>query len=55
MFGTIGWIVAGLSVGFMGVEATAMPLRIAAAASLALALLAFGPAAHAARSRSAAR
>ncbi|MGE5127051.1 MAG: nucleoside permease [Betaproteobacteria bacterium] len=42
VFGTIGWIVAGLSVGFMGVEATAVPLRIAAAASLALALFAFG-------------
>jgi nucleoside transporter len=38
VFGTIGWIVAGLSVGFMGVEATAVPLRIAAAASVGLAL-----------------
>ncbi len=42
VWGTIGWIVAGLSVGFMGVEATAVPLRIAAAASLVLALLALG-------------
>ena len=42
VFGTIGWIVAGLSVGFMGVEATALPLRIAAGASLALAVFSLG-------------
>jgi nucleoside transporter len=42
VFGTVGWIVAGLAVGFMGVEATALPLRIAAGASLALALLSLG-------------
>ena len=42
VFGTIGWIVAGLSVGFMGVEATATPLRIAAVASLALAVFSLG-------------
>ncbi len=37
VFGTLGWIVAGLAVGFMGVEATATPLRLAAVASLVLA------------------
>ncbi len=42
VFGTIGWIVAGLFVGFMGVEATATPLRIAAVASLALAVFSLG-------------
>ena len=42
VFGTIGWIVAGLSVGYMGVEATATPLRIAAAASIALAVFSLG-------------
>jgi nucleoside transporter len=42
VFGTLGWIVAGLCVGFMGVEATATPLRIAALASLALAALSLG-------------
>ena len=41
VFGTIGWIVAGLIVGTMGVEATATPLRIASLASLALGLFAF--------------
>jgi len=39
VFGTIGWIVAGLTVGFMGVEATAVPLQVAAIASFALAVL----------------
>jgi nucleoside transporter len=38
VFGTIGWIVAGLVVGTLGVEATATPVRIAAAGSLLLAL-----------------
>jgi nucleoside transporter len=42
VFGTIGWIVAGLCVGFMGVEATPVPLRIAAGASLALGLFSLG-------------
>ncbi len=41
VLGTAGWIVAGLLVGGLGLEATAAPLRLAAAASLALALYAF--------------
>src|SRR5476649_42178 len=38
VLGTIGWIVAGLFIGTLGLEATAMPLRIAACASVALGL-----------------
>src|SRR5262249_36317683 len=39
--GTVGWIVAGLIVGGMGVESTAVPLHIAAACSLAMGLYCF--------------
>jgi nucleoside transporter len=38
VLGTIGWIVAGLFIGQMGIEATAIPLKIAAGASLVLGL-----------------
>jgi nucleoside transporter len=36
VLGTVGWIVAGLLVGRLGLEPTAIPLRLAAGASLAL-------------------
>ena len=36
VLGTIGWIVAGLAVGFLQLEDTARPLQIAAAASIVL-------------------
>ncbi|MEZ4416605.1 MAG: nucleoside permease [Gemmatimonadota bacterium] len=38
VLGTIGWIVAGLLIGWLGIEPTAVPLRIAAGASLLLGL-----------------
>ena len=38
VLGTIGWIVAGLFIGTLGLEATAMPMRIAAAGSIVLGL-----------------
>jgi nucleoside transporter len=36
VLGTIGWIVAGLFIGLMKIEATAVPLRLAAGGSIAL-------------------
>src|SRR5438876_6400826 len=38
VLGTIGWIVAGLIIGTLGLERTAMPLRIAGMASFVLGL-----------------
>ena len=38
VLGTIGWIVAGLIVGFLGLEATARPMQIGAAVSIVLGL-----------------
>src|SRR5437588_1968541 len=38
VLGTIGWIVAGLCIGTLGLEATATPLRIAGGASILLGL-----------------
>jgi len=39
VLGTIGWIVAGLIIGTLGVEATRRPMQLAAAASVLLGLL----------------
>jgi nucleoside transporter len=41
VFGTVGWILAGLVVGFLKLEATAMPLKIAAGCSALLGLFSF--------------
>jgi nucleoside transporter len=41
VFGTVGWIVAGILVSFLKVEATAEPLVIAAVSSAVLGLFAF--------------
>lgn len=41
VFGTLGWIVAGLAVGRLGIEATAVPMRLAAACSLILGFYCF--------------
>jgi nucleoside transporter len=41
VFGTVGWIVAGLVVGFLKLEATATPLRIAAVCSAVLGVFSF--------------
>jgi nucleoside transporter len=41
VLGTIGWIAAGLFVGTMGIEATAMPMQIAAAGSIVLGIFCF--------------
>ena len=38
VLGTIGWIIAGLVVGTLGVEATGRPMQLAAAGSIALAI-----------------
>jgi nucleoside transporter len=41
VLGTIGWIVAGIAVGTIGIEATPAPMRIAAAGSIMLGLFCF--------------
>jgi nucleoside transporter len=41
VLGTIGWIVAGLVIGTTGLEATAIPMQIAAGASILLGLFSF--------------
>ncbi len=38
VLGTIGWIVAGLAIGWLAIEPTAIPLRIAGGASVVLGL-----------------
>lgn len=41
VFGTIGWIIAGLMIGFLGIEKTPLTFHMAAAASIALGLISF--------------
>ena len=41
VLGTIGWIVAGLVIGTLALEPTAVPMRMAAAASIVLGLFCF--------------
>ncbi len=41
VFGTIGWIVAGLLIGFMGIESAALTFRVAAISSLILGIFSF--------------
>lgn len=41
VLGTIGWIAAGLLVGTMGIENTALPMKIAAGASIVLGIYSF--------------
>src|SRR5258708_1763361 len=38
VLGTAGWIVAGLLIGYVGVESTAVPVRVAAVSSILMAL-----------------
>jgi nucleoside transporter len=38
VLGTAGWIVAGLIIGYMGVESTAAPIRLAAVSSILMAI-----------------
>jgi nucleoside transporter len=41
VFGTIGWIVAGLLIGFMGIESAAFTFRVAAISSVLLGIFSF--------------
>ena len=41
VLGTIGWIIAGLVIGTLGLEATAAPMQLAAAGSVVLGLFCF--------------
>ena len=49
VFATIGWIVIGLVVGYMGVERTATPFLLAAGFSVVMSLLQLDAATHASR------